>query len=173
MASAILFAVVCCGKRLRVADANRLNKLIRKASDVVGVELDTLTAVPERRMLSKVRAILQHGSHPLHNALDKQRNTLSERLMHRNAPLSTTGSHSCLWPSNFTAPPSADLTCYLLYKKQMTKQNNTIQYNYFTIVYILAHCILYIFPECLLYYSIFYFNVYFIVLFHFFYYCLL
>ena len=123
MASAILFAVVCCGKRLRVADANRLNKLIRKASDVVGVELDTLTAVPERRMLSKVRAILQNGSHPLHNALVKQRNTLSERLMHRNAPLSTTGSHSCLWPSNFTAPPSADLTCYLLYKKQMTKQN--------------------------------------------------
>ena len=47
VASAILFAVVCWGSRLRVADANRLNKLDRKASDVVGVELDTLPAVSE------------------------------------------------------------------------------------------------------------------------------
>ena len=51
VASAILFAVVCWGSRLRVADANRLIKLIRKTSDVVGVELDTLTAVSDRRML--------------------------------------------------------------------------------------------------------------------------
>ncbi|XP_035515361.1 transmembrane protein 109 [Morone saxatilis] len=42
VASAILFAVVYWGSRLRVADANRLNKLIRKASDAVGVELDSL-----------------------------------------------------------------------------------------------------------------------------------
>ena len=51
VASAIMFAVVCWGSRLRVADANRLIKLIRKTSDVVGVELDTLTAVSDRRML--------------------------------------------------------------------------------------------------------------------------
>ena len=51
MASAILFAVVCWGSRLRVAHANRLNKLIRKASDIVGMELDTLSAVSDRRML--------------------------------------------------------------------------------------------------------------------------
>ena len=49
VASAILFAVVCWGSRLRVANANRLNKLIRKTSDVVGVELDTLTAVCVRQ----------------------------------------------------------------------------------------------------------------------------
>ena len=36
VAIAILFAVVCWGSRLRIADANRLNKLIRNASDVVG-----------------------------------------------------------------------------------------------------------------------------------------
>ena len=60
---------------LRGADANRLNKLIRKASDVVGVELDTLTAVSGRRMLSKVWAILQCSSHLLHNALVEQRST--------------------------------------------------------------------------------------------------
>ena len=34
VASAILFALVCWASRLRGADANRLNKLIRKASDI-------------------------------------------------------------------------------------------------------------------------------------------
>ena len=85
--SAILFAVVGWGSRLRVADANRLNKLIRKASDIVGVELDTLIAVSDRRILSRVQAILQYGSHPLHNALVEQRSTLSQRLI---APKCTT-----------------------------------------------------------------------------------
>ena len=78
VASAILFAVVYWGSRLRVADGNRLNKLIRKASDVVGLKLDTLTAVSDRRMLLKLRAILQYGSHPLHNAVVKQRSSFSE-----------------------------------------------------------------------------------------------
>ena len=90
VASAILFAVVCWGSRLRVADANRLNKLIRKASDIVGVELDSLTAVSDRRMPLKVRAILQYGSHPLHNTLVEQRSSFSQRLI---APRCTTECH--------------------------------------------------------------------------------
>ena len=81
VASAILFAAVCWGSRLRVADANRLNKLIRRARDVVGVELDSLTAVSDRRMLSKVQAIAMLHYHPLHSALVKQRSTFSQRLI--------------------------------------------------------------------------------------------
>ena len=57
------------GQQTEMANARRLNKLIRKASDVVGVELDTLSAVSDRRILLKVRTLLQHFSHPLHNAL--------------------------------------------------------------------------------------------------------
>ena len=79
------FAVVSWGSRLRVADANRLNKLIKKAGDVAGAELDT-----DRRMLSKLRAMLQYASHPLHNALVEQRSTLSQRLI---APKCTTERH--------------------------------------------------------------------------------
>ncbi|KAI4902472.1 hypothetical protein NFI96_003096 [Prochilodus magdalenae] len=67
VASAILYAVACWGSRLRVADANRLIKLIRKASDVVGVELDSLMAVSERRTLSKLQTIMDNGSHPLYH----------------------------------------------------------------------------------------------------------
>ena len=82
--------LVWCGQGLRVADANRLKKLIRMASDVVGEELDTLTAVSDRRLLLKLQVILQHGTHPLHNALIKQRSTFSERLI---APKCTTECH--------------------------------------------------------------------------------
>ena len=90
VASAILFALVCWGSRLRADDTNRLNKLIRKASDVVGVELDTFSAVSNRRMLSKLWAILQHVFHPLHNALVEQRSTFSQRVI---APKCTTDHH--------------------------------------------------------------------------------
>ena len=69
VASAILFAVACWGSRLRLADANRLRKLIR--SDVVGVELDSPMAVSERRTLSKLHDILDDVSNPLHDTLFK------------------------------------------------------------------------------------------------------
>ena len=52
VASAIFFAVTCWGSGLKVAENNRLNKLIRRAGDVMGEELDTLPTVVERRMLS-------------------------------------------------------------------------------------------------------------------------
>lgn len=53
VASATLFTAVRRGSGLRAADANRLNKpFIHKAGDVVGVELDSLSAVSGGRMLS-------------------------------------------------------------------------------------------------------------------------
>ncbi len=90
VASAILYAVVCWGSRLRVADTNRLNRLIRKASDVVGVKLDSLTEVSERRMLSKLHVILDNVSHPLHDVLVSYRSTFSTRLI---TPKCTTERH--------------------------------------------------------------------------------
>ncbi|KAI4887653.1 hypothetical protein NFI96_006166, partial [Prochilodus magdalenae] len=90
VASAILYAVACWGSRLRVADANRLNKLIHKASDVVGVELDSLMAVSERRTLSKLQTIMDNGSHPLYHTVMRHRSTFSARLIQ---PKCTTERH--------------------------------------------------------------------------------
>ena len=90
VASAILFAVVCWGSRLRGAKANRLNELIRKASDVAGVELDSLTASSCLTQQSKVQVILQYGSHPLHITLVKRGSAFSQRLI---APECTTERH--------------------------------------------------------------------------------
>jgi len=80
--SAIPSAVIYLGSRLRVADADRLNKLICGASSVGGVELDSLEVVSEKRMLSKPRTVLENPSHPL------QRKSFIQ------------------WLSSFTTPPS-------------------------------------------------------------------
>ncbi|KAI4885338.1 hypothetical protein NFI96_001847 [Prochilodus magdalenae] len=101
VASAILYAVACWGSRLRVADANRLNKLIRKASDVVGVELDSLMAVSERRTLSKLQTIMDNGSHPLYHTVMSHRSTFSARLIQ---PKCTTERHRS---ADFEITPSS------------------------------------------------------------------
>ena len=90
VASAIFFAVTCWGSGLKVADNNRLNKLIRRAGDVVGEELDTLTTVAERRMLSKLQSILDNVTHPLDDTPAQQMSIFSGRLL---SPRWTTECH--------------------------------------------------------------------------------
>ena len=64
-----------------MADANRLNKLIGKAIDVVGIECDSLAVVSERKILTKLQTILNSVSHPLRDVLVRHRSTFSERLI--------------------------------------------------------------------------------------------
>lgn len=45
VASVIHYAVVCWSSRRKVANATRLNKLIRKAGSVLGVELGKLLSI--------------------------------------------------------------------------------------------------------------------------------
>ena len=78
VASAIFFGVVCWGSRLRAADANRIS---RKAGSVLGVQLDSLLEVSERRMLCKLHSILDNNTHPLHQVLTSSRSTFSNRLV--------------------------------------------------------------------------------------------
>ena len=47
----------------------QMNKLIGKASDVVGMECDFLTVVSEGKMLIKLQTIFDSVSHPLHDLL--------------------------------------------------------------------------------------------------------
>lgn len=75
---------------MKVADGNRINKLVREASDAVGVQLDSLTVLLERRMLSKVQAILDNNSHPINEVLDRLRSAFSQRLL---APRCSTERH--------------------------------------------------------------------------------
>ncbi|TWW61360.1 hypothetical protein D4764_04G0000060 [Takifugu flavidus] len=81
MASTIFFAAVCWGAGIKAKDANRLNKLIKKAGSVVGCRLDDLDEVVRDRMVLKLRTIMDSPSHPLHNTVDKLRSSFSNRLL--------------------------------------------------------------------------------------------
>lgn len=58
------------GSRVTVPGTNRRNKLIGKASDVVGMQLDFLTAVSGRRMLSSLQTMTCWLSTGVHLVMD-------------------------------------------------------------------------------------------------------
>ena len=75
-----MYTVTCWGSGLRARDSNRLDRLVRKASSVVGVELDSLAVVSERRIRAKLHAIMSNTSHPIHAELIGSASTFSSRL---------------------------------------------------------------------------------------------
>ncbi|TWW80583.1 Rab-like protein 3 [Takifugu flavidus] len=58
----------------------QLEKLIRRASSVVGMKLEPLATVAERRTIDKLRSIMDNDRHPLHTVLHSQRSLISQRL---------------------------------------------------------------------------------------------
>lgn len=63
IASILFCAVACWGSSIKKRDASWLGELAKKAGLVVGVELDSLTSVAERRTLSKLLSILDNVHH--------------------------------------------------------------------------------------------------------------
>ena len=70
--SAIIFAAICWGSSIRTRDLKRINKLIRKAGSVLGVTLEPLELIVQKRMLHKLMKMMEDSSHPLHNTVIKQ-----------------------------------------------------------------------------------------------------
>lgn len=81
VSSAILYSVVCWATASTERDRNRLNRLIRKASSVLGCPLDSVEEVGDRRMLAKLTSIMDNISHPLHQTVVGLRSTFSNRLL--------------------------------------------------------------------------------------------
>ena len=82
VASAIHYAVVCWGAGSTDRDRKRLNKLVRRASSVLGCPLASVEEVGERRMLVKLSTIMDNTSHPLHPTVEALWSTFSGRLIH-------------------------------------------------------------------------------------------
>ncbi|KAI5103643.1 gastrula zinc finger protein XlCGF28.1-like [Silurus meridionalis] len=82
VASAIFYGVVCWGSSISTADRKRLDKLIRKASSVLGIPLDTVQEVGERRMVTKLSSLLENASHPLYETVTSLSSSFSNRLIH-------------------------------------------------------------------------------------------
>ncbi|KAI4898908.1 hypothetical protein NFI96_017256 [Prochilodus magdalenae] len=85
VASVLFYAVVCWGGSISKRDAGRLDRLVRKAGSVLGLELESLTPLAERRALSKLLHKLLHimdnVHHPLHSTIIRQRSSFSGRLL--------------------------------------------------------------------------------------------
>ena len=79
--SVLFYVVVCWGGSMKKRDAGRLDRLVRRAGAVVGMELDCLTSVAEKRTLSRLLTILDNDHHPLHSTINGQRSIFSGRLL--------------------------------------------------------------------------------------------
>ncbi|KAI4898994.1 hypothetical protein NFI96_005657 [Prochilodus magdalenae] len=81
VASVLFYAVVCWGGSISKRDAGRLDRLVRKAGSVLGLELESLTPLAERRALNKLLNIMDNVHHPLHTTIIRQRSSFSGRLL--------------------------------------------------------------------------------------------
>ena len=81
MASVIFYAVVCWGGNISKGDAAKVTKLIKKAGSVIGIQLDPLDVILEKRVRAKTSAILGDTTHPLYEVLSQQQSTFSQRML--------------------------------------------------------------------------------------------
>ncbi|KAI4886690.1 hypothetical protein NFI96_004203 [Prochilodus magdalenae] len=81
VSSCLFYAVVCWGGSIKKRDEMRLDKLVRRAGSVVGVELDSVVKVAERRTLHKLLSIMDDDGHPLHTIIMDRRSKFSGRLL--------------------------------------------------------------------------------------------
>ncbi|XP_051919971.1 uncharacterized protein LOC127599777 [Hippocampus zosterae] len=81
VASAIHYGIVWSGS-ISARDRKRLDRLVRKASSVLGCSLDTLEEVGNRMMLTKLKAMMASPSQPLQPALIALGSSFSQRLLH-------------------------------------------------------------------------------------------
>ncbi|KAI4900206.1 hypothetical protein NFI96_000495 [Prochilodus magdalenae] len=81
VASVLFYAVVCWGGSISKRDAGRLDRLVRKAGSVLGLELESLTPLAERRALNKLLNIMDNVHNPLHTTIIRQRSSFSGRLL--------------------------------------------------------------------------------------------
>ena len=98
MASVIFYGVVCWGGNISKGDADKVTKLIKKAGSVIGIQLDPLDVILEKRVRAKTSAILRDATHPLYDVLSQQQSTFSQRM------LSIKCSTECFRLSFFPAP---------------------------------------------------------------------
>ena len=80
MASVLFYAVACWGGSIRKRDAGRVDRLVRKAGSVVGMELQTLTSTAEQRTLNRLDRVMDNEKHPLHATLINQLSVFSQRF---------------------------------------------------------------------------------------------
>ncbi|MED6285839.1 hypothetical protein CHARACLAT_033313 [Characodon lateralis] len=67
-------------------------KLIKKAGSVLGTPLEVMV---QRRILHKMKNIMENPDHPLHQTVLQQQSVFSQRLLQICCKTDTTGDPSC------------------------------------------------------------------------------
>ena len=69
MASVLFFGITCWGGNNRASDTFNLNRLVKKASAIVGSPLQGVEEVARERTARKLDSIIENTSHPLHQEI--------------------------------------------------------------------------------------------------------
>lgn len=80
LASVLFYAAVCWERSIRNKDARSLDKLVKKASSVIGARLDMLGEVVERCTRKTLKAILNNFDLLLYNTFMKPKTISTGRL---------------------------------------------------------------------------------------------
>ncbi|TWW54442.1 Serine protease hepsin [Takifugu flavidus] len=67
--SAIFYGIVCWSSSITDRDRKRMDRLVRRASSVLGCPLDSVEVVGNGRMMAKLSSMLNNTSHPLQDTL--------------------------------------------------------------------------------------------------------
>ncbi|KAG9346804.1 hypothetical protein JZ751_007145 [Albula glossodonta] len=67
---------------ISTADRKRLNKLVKKASSVLGCPLDPVEVVGEKRMIAKLLSLMENMTHPMRDTLIALGSSFGDRLLH-------------------------------------------------------------------------------------------
>ena len=81
MCSIIMFGFVCSGGNISKLDRRRLEKIVKKASHVVGKPLDSFKTLHEKRLYRKLMQILNGPTYPLRHYFDSRRSNRSGRVL--------------------------------------------------------------------------------------------
>ena len=76
----MLYAVVCWEGGIKAWKQNKLVETIKKASSVVGLRMEGLQSVADRRIREKLNSIMVNPSHPLFADVKARKSTFSQRL---------------------------------------------------------------------------------------------
>ncbi|TWW80173.1 hypothetical protein D4764_10G0012030 [Takifugu flavidus] len=80
--SAIFYGIVCWSSSITDRDRRRMDRLVRRASSVLGCPLYSVEVVGNGRMMAKLSSMLNNTSHPLQDTLTALGSSFSERLLH-------------------------------------------------------------------------------------------
>ena len=80
--SLIVFDSVCWGGNISKFDRGKLEKIVKKAGDVVGKPLDSFKTLHEKRLYKKLMQRLNDPAHPLRHYFDISHSKRSGRFLH-------------------------------------------------------------------------------------------